>query len=507
MDARVSRSLYGVFAFVLVAVAGLLAIVSPSDPDIFWHLKNGELTIASGFGSADVFSFTARGRPWIAHEWLFDIAAFALTKAFGYRALVAVAAVVQALTTWLFVRLARARGASEALTLALTGVFIVLIAPTWGVRPQIVTNLLAGAFYLVLLRYRREPAQARVLWTLPPLMLVWANLHASFPLGVALVAIFLAGRLAQRTIDRDPSSMLPLAPLAGALGTCALITLANPVGVRLWTYPLPFLFSGDPVVRYIEEWQAVDFHDPVNLVFAASLLLLGIVGLGRPARPTARRRSLARVRRRFDLTDVALVVFSGTLALRYGRLVPVYGMVVLPLLGEVLARVWPAVSRRAEGSRRSVKGATALDHMLGLAVAAAFALYVFSSPVAQVGSEPRTDSRFAYPAGAATYLEGAPGARIFNEYAWGGYLLYRLYPTASVFIDGRADLFRKGVFADYMAVQDLAPAYREVLGRTGSNVILVRPDGALATALAGDLGWRRVFEDKVSVLYRRDDGT
>ena len=339
-------------------------------------------------------------------------------------------------------------------------------------------------------------------------MLVWANLHASFPLGVALVAIFLAGRLAQRTIDRDPSSMLPLAPLAGALGTCALITLANPVGVRLWTYPLPFLFSGDPVVRYIEEWQAVDFHDPVNLVFAASLLLLGIVGLGRPARPTARRRSLARVRRRFDLTDVALVVFSGTLALRirpprprlrHGR----------PAAARRSPRACVAcgVSQSRRKSPQRQRGDGARPYARARRRGCLRPVRLLVTRRAHFGSEPRTDSRFAYPAGAATYLEGAPGARIFNEYAWGGYLLYRLYPTTSVFIDGRANLFRKGVFADYMAVRIFAPAYREVLGRTGSNVILVRPDGALATALAGDLGWRRVFEDKVSVLYRRDDGT
>ena len=131
-----------------------------------------------------------------------------------------------------------------------------------------------------------------------------------------------------------------------------------------------------------------------------------------------------------------------------------------------------------------------------------------SSPRRGLRSGRAPDGRsFAYPSGAAAYLEGAPGARVWNEYAWGGYLLYRLYPNASVFIDGRADLFREGVFADYLTVRDLGPSYREVLARTGSNFVLVRPDCALATVLASDLGWRRVFEDKVSVLYRRDDGT
>jgi hypothetical protein len=507
MDVRARPSLYGVFALVLVAVGGLLAVISPSDPDTFWHLKNGEHVLAVGLGSADVFSYTARGRPWVAHEWLFDVAAFALAKALGYRALVAAAAVLQGLTAWLFVRLARARGAGEGLTLALTGAFVVFIAPTWGVRPQIVTTLLAGAFSLVLLRYRRDPAHPRMLLALPPLMLAWVNLHASFPLGIALVAIFLAGGAAQRALYRAPTSTLPLAPLATALVACAVATLINPAGVRLWTYPLPYLFSGTADIRIIDEWRSVDFHDPVNLVFAASLVVLGVVGLGRPAIPSARRRFRARVRGRFDPTDVAVVALAATLALRYGRLVPVYGMLVLPVLGEAVARAWPAVSRKLEVCRRGRPGATAFDHALALVVTAGFALYVFSSPQAQTGLTPRTDTRFAYPAGAAAYLEGASGARIFSEYAWGGYLIYRLHPTATVFIDGRADLFRQGVFADYMAVKGLDPTYREILDRTGTSFVLVRPDAALATVLSTDLSWRRVFEDRVSVLYRRDDGT
>jgi hypothetical protein len=296
-------------------------------------------------------------------------------------------------------------------------------------------------------------------------------------------------------------------PLLYALAACTLVTLANPVGLRLWTYPLPYLFSGTPDIRVIQEWQSVDFHDPLKLVFAAALWGVGIVGLGRPVTRAARQRFRLRLRARFDLIDVTLLVFATTMGLRYGRLVPLYGMLVLPLLGEVVARTWPPLSRRAELVAIDRSVARPFDYVLACVVVALFGALLVRAPDAQLGLRPRTDARFPYPVGAVTFLEGVAslGAppRVFNEYAWGGYLLYRLYPRATVFIDGRADLYRDRIFDEYGTIHELAPTYRDALASSGSDFVLMPPDSLLTTALGTDAGWRRVFADKVAVVFQR----
>ena len=505
MSGRDRTSLYSLGTWALIAIAGLLAVVSPTDPDLFWHLKNGEITLASGFATLDAYSYTARGHTWMAHEWPFDIGVYLLTKTFGYRAAVLVAGLLQALGTWTFVRLARERGASHALTVALTAIFLVFIAPTWGVRAQLATTPMAGAFYFVLLGYRKNPQKPKILWVLPPLMFVWTNLHASFPLGFSIFGFFLFGAVAERFLYRTPKGMRPIRPLAVTFAACTLVTLVNPVGLKLWTYPLPYLFSSTSYIQVVAEWQSIDFHDPLKLVFAVVLCVIGILGIGRPVTLATRRRFRLRLRSRFNLTDVALLVFATTMALRYSRLLPLYGLLILPLLGEIVARTWPALSRRAEYVAARPSVAKPFDYVLVGLVVAGFALVVIRAPDAQLGSAPRTDARFPYPVDAATFLANVAGdaPQVFNEYVWGGYLLYRLYPRGTIFIDGRADLFRERVFDEYTAIHELGPHYLEGLEKSGTNYVLLPPDAHLATALSAQPGWRRVFADKIAVVYER----
>ena len=54
------------------------------DPDYYWHLMNGELVLSNGgIPRTDPFSYTAGDRPWVMHEWLFDVILFVLYDRFG----------------------------------------------------------------------------------------------------------------------------------------------------------------------------------------------------------------------------------------------------------------------------------------------------------------------------------------------------------------------------------------------------------------------------------------
>jgi hypothetical protein len=120
-----------------------------------------------------------------------------------------------------------------------------------------------------------------------------------------------------------------------------------------------------------------------------------------------------------------------------------------------------------------------------------------------------------YPVEAADFLEAHPVAgQVFNLYEQGGYLMWRLWPRKSVFIDGRA--LNESVWQDYMHMQDNA-SYTD--GRT--TEALLRQYGVQAIVMSGfgplghmlnlpvaivyykQIDWKLVYRDDKVVIFMR----
>jgi hypothetical protein len=122
----------------------------------------------------------------------------------------------------------------------------------------------------------------------------------------------------------------------------------------------------------------------------------------------------------------------------------------------------------------------------------------------QLGHEP---AAVEYPAGGAAYLrEHGVVGRLYNDYAWGGYLTYALFPRELVFIDGRTDVFDGQAIDDYLRVGELLPGWRALLERYGVGTALVQRDSRLAGALADDRAWREVYAGPIERIFVRRDG-
>ena len=84
------------------------------------------------------------------------------------------------------------------------------------------------------------------------------------------------------------------------------------------------------------------------------------------------------------------------------------------------------------------------------------------------------DRSVPLPVEAANFIaEHHPPGKLFNEYLWGGYLIYRFMPNPVVFVDGRNDLYPPEFMADFFRVQSGAPGYEEVLDRHGIGSALL----------------------------------
>src|SRR4029077_18007464 len=96
---------------------------------------------------------------------------------------------------------------------------------------------------------------------IPPLFLLWLNLHAGFALGPVLLVAYGAG-LVWEVAAGDTSwreARLYLLRIVLALLACLALVPLNPSGAQLYRYPLDGL--GSVAMRpTIIEWSPPDFH-------------------------------------------------------------------------------------------------------------------------------------------------------------------------------------------------------------------------------------------------------
>lgn len=470
--------------FVIILGLGLLVMAARAvhDPDVWWHLRSGQEIVASHHvPRRDIFSYTRYGQAWIAHEWLSEVIFFLIFRAASWAGLMVVFAGVIAGTFLLLYRQCAGRPYIAGLMVALGAMATV---PSWGVRPQMFSMLLAVVFLWLLDKARRyDPTQLRFLWWMPLLMLLWVNLHGGFLLGPALMAITLAGWLTEAWLGvaKWPEARARVLRLGGALAACVAVIPLNPNGLELYRYPFQTL-QARTIVNYIVEWASPNFHSTDFKPFLGLLLLTWLV--------------VAFSRKRLSPTQILLLLATAYGGLSAARHIPIFVLVAVPILAEGLEEL---AARRhwfspEEASLPPAK--LAINFVLVLAVCALTVLRFRQVIQSQAAGEAEN-----FPVAATEFLiREHPPAPIFNYYDWGGYFIARLYPRYRVFIDGRTDLY--GTLMDTFS--DTARGegnWQEGLQKYHVQTVVVPPASGLAGLLRINPAWKKEFEDKQAVVF------
>jgi hypothetical protein len=476
-------------AALFILVLALAARV-PVDTDTWWHLRSGEHMLATGaILRTDPFSFTALGQPWIDHSWGTQLV-MALVHRAG-RALIggpeggsiALALVTGAVAAAGMVLTFRITTGHPLVRFAVTALAAAAALIFWTARPQMVSFVLC-AVILVLLHLLKRRRIDR-LWVIPPLMVVWVNLHAGYFIGFLLIAGFVAGETLGRWLDRDDPDRVPTRKLLALVGIAALGYLAlaiNPNGIQMWPYAFR-TFEIGVIQSLIQEWASPNFHNRWFWPFAA-LLLLTFVALGRSGK-------------RASVTDLTLLIGTGFMALYSARNIPVFALVAAPLLADHAS----AALARVRGDRDPVAPrlpqAWAIALLSGSVVLAGWMLTRTLRPraVAEVQAAvlPVRATEFL----AAAKLEG----QMFNAYDFGGYLIYAL-PQHRVFVDGRTDLYRFEVLDDWVEAAT-GRRWRETFEKWRIGFAIIQPNLGLADRLRGEPGWKQVYADDRSLIFTR----
>ncbi len=468
----VLRSSRRPLVFLVMAVIFILATARPFiDPDFWWHLKTGQYIVETrSIPHTDIFSASRFGSEWVTHEWLSEVFIYGVFRTLGYGVLIVVFSLIITAAFWIaYQRCRQLAGHPYVAGFALL-LGAVATMPAWGVRPQMFSLLLASIFISLLDRYSRREEMSST-WWLVPLMILWVNLHAGFALGLVLIILTIAGLL-----------------LDWLLIICVAAVCLNPNGARLYSYPFETL-SSEAMMQYIIEWQSPDFH---GATFQALALLM-----------LATFSAMALSNRRARPGQLLMLGATAWAALRSSRNGPFFALVAMPLLAE---HSWNWFTSQRWGrwlAEPEKPGSDRMKLVLNvLLVGIMLAVSVLAVRRA-VAMQPASESQ-KFPVAAVEFiLAERPPQPILNEYVWGGYLIWRLYPDYRVYIDGRADVYGDKLVEEFIEMRDGKANWRESLDNHGIRTVLVAPDVALASLLRQDSGWLKVFEDKQAVIFVR----
>jgi hypothetical protein len=470
---------------VTILAFGLLAMSARrvTDPDVWWHLRTGQLIVQNHrVFHTDPYSFTRFGQPWINHEWLSDVFIFALYRGAGWGGLIVGFAIV--ITVAFLLLFLRCPG-RPYLAAFMTAWGAVASCSLWGVRPQMLSLFLTSVFLIILERADERPG---LLWFTPPLMLLWVNLHAGFPVGLGLMALFAAGKLLELAFAPGDRTEVysQLRRLLLFLVPCLAIVPLNPYGAGMYLYPLETLRS-PAIQNYVEEWRSPDFH----LIIFLPVLLMILAMVAAVAWPP----------RRLSGTEILLVLVTAGGALLSVRHIPIFVLVAVPILSAQIQAWWRV--RRAPGKDHFKLVHPAAPWVNGVVMVSwlALSLIWIHSIIAR---QPATESR-TFPEAAVSFIETAsPPGPILNHYNWGGYLIWKLYPKYPVYVDGRTDLYAGSIMEDAQVLYSVSsPLWQQLLDRWQIRTVILPPDTPLVAALRQNNGWKLIYADPQAVILTR----
>ncbi len=470
-----------IFSFPVVLAMALAASIfvfdssSIADPDIWWHLRNAQVFVQThSVVHHDFYSFTATGSRWINEAWLSELPYYFAWQWFGIRGIYLVMLVeVQLILLGVFgVAYLASKNVKSAFLASWLAVWLATVS--FGPRTLLAGWLCLVAELYILAQFRNGNDRT---WLLPPLFILWANLHGSWLIGMVLFGIFCAAGLIQGSWGRieairwTPHQMGKLA-LVGSLSIGGLFL--NPYTYHLVFYPFNFAFKQRLNVNHVDEWMSLDFHTVRGKILFGMLAATIILALVR--------------KRRWRLDELGFLLLGFYAALTYSRFLFLAAIVLTPILARELD-FFPPYDPKID--KKWLNAIFMVVIVVGC---------VWRFPSSQFLMR---DTIRNYPARALNYLrQFHPQGPVFNDCLWGGYLIWNVR-NIPVFIDSRIDIYEyNGVFADYLDALGIKNTL-EILNKYHIRYVLFPRESSVAYLLMNNTGWKTDYQDGTTVLVER----
>jgi hypothetical protein len=422
------------------------------DPDFGWHLKMGEqIWQTRTVPDINHEDYTLLGTHWVDYEWLSDLSTYLIYHNFGYIALSVAYALLMVIALIIQLQFTRKlflqndRGLALVLLLQAGGLYACL--PHLGVRVQEITVLMLLILGIIVHLYNKNK-DYRILFWLIPLFIFWASAHGGFLIGIFILGLFplvkavelwSASKFPLRFVDYH--RVLNLKQILIFVGFSFLslaATLATPYGIKLHLF---LLGCRDGYYQsHLSEWLGQQSFP----LFYQQLAYLEVVLIFLTLLFFAAFVFKANNRRQIDPYYTALILIFTFLALKARRHFPLLFIVSLPIMAEfflnffvfIRPRIMQGIGELRLFRQRGPRLGNLFLIFLSLVLVLVTALIALKI---NFTVEPEKTYQDKYPYQAISFLQAHPGwdnLNIFNQYGWGGYLIWQ-YPERKLFADGR----------------------------------------------------------------------
>lgn len=468
---------------ILMAMVAFASRTEVRDPDIWWHLKTGDWIVEHKAVPHDgIFSRTAANRPWIAYSWGYEML---LSRSYAWFGLVGLGMFGILLTVtvafvlfWMLHRLSGSFWIAWILAFIGSFAFLFSLMP----RPVFVTMILFTIMLTLLLQAQRSGSM-KLLWWLPLIFFLWANIHIQFIYGLFVVGLFMGINLLQRVLGRfgiEPKFIrLPTLPVSGlilVLLACFAATFFGPYTYHLYHVVAAYSQSKVPY-SMIQELLAFDFKSFTEYV----LLLLtaaAFFAIGWP--------------RRLDLFKLVLLIVASAIAFRTARDAWFVSICASAFIADL------CTEPSAPGPVMKVSELTGVGSLVAvllwlIAVNTGFNTRELDRAISQV-----------YPVNAVNFVRrNSFSGPLYNHLDWGGFLIWYM-PQYPVTVDGRNDLYGDDIDrVTYNSLQGESYTSDPYLNEAG--LVLLPKHDPLAELLTIDSRFRLVYQDPLAVVFVRNN--
>jgi hypothetical protein len=479
--------------FFFFCVAALPFLVLLTHNDLGWHIAAGDLILANmAIPSTDPWSYSSAGHPWTNLAWAWDVIASVVYRHFRIEGLLILSVAVGGLCLVLVHKLALRLG-STPLKAASVALLALMALPFYGIpdiflpsSPQLAGYLLLLVLLLVLGRPTFR------IWIPPFLLLLWVNLHNSFPLGLVILALYAGEAIRQKSPE--------LGRLCAALLLSALAVLLNPFGID--AYLVIWRTFGHVSQSHISEWQP--FHTllsgpfryaawPVLLFFAAYVY------------------ALWRVWRKEILLPAPHIVLSLlllVLAVLQYRYVSVWLLVSAPLLVAPSYKDLPPVGNQPLALPSGASPTPTLRWGAEVQWLLFFLIVILVFPRVLLSQFPFgvKPAGYRYPSEALQHIaKNYPKAKVANQWNYGSWMILYHRDQMRPMIDGRAlTAYPDSFFEDYYAMHRASSTqgWQDFLKRHPADLVLwPTADQKMVPLLRSMPGWRQVYGDSDALIF------
>lgn len=492
---RASAALKWLFCAFVLALALCQFSENTADPDLWAHTLAGEHLLRTGrLQRAEPYSWTARGAPWINHEWLAEAALGAAHRMAGGTGILLLKMAVGFLVFAIALKLGACdlSWPQRAVPWAAGALAVVEISYGFAARPQIFTAL-GLTVELALLRLITR-GQWRWAWLLPVLFALWVNCHGGVLAGLAVLVVAAAASSFQWRWPQwpDKPGSAPAQSVAALWISCVLCAAAlliNPYGWNLirWT------ISGVVWLHQrteLEEWHPTPLNWDHAALFALALLSLLAFALSR---------------RRRELWEMAVCAGLAVFAFRSVRHAPLFAIAALafapPHLADVIARFRDRFHGLEEGFRRPGTQWTAAVILALATLGECAGMFLLRKEHPLTMEVPRSQ----YPLGAMRFIRAHDlRGNLLVFFDWGELCLWEL-PDCPVSLDGRWETcYPRQLIPEHWKFYNGEPVDEKILDIGKADLALLPANLAGAAALSRRPGWRAVYIDNLAVVLARD---